>query len=79
MKYRLTIYYGNGSVAIESEDINEIKKEIEKIQPQKEEEPTKEQKAEPHHARPITPFERCKRAVYATGNKWAIENFNATH
>lgn len=25
------------------------------------------------------PAERTKRAVYATGNKWAIENFNATH
>jgi len=26
-----------------------------------------------------TPFERTRNAVYATGNKWAIENFNATH
>lgn len=26
-----------------------------------------------------TPYERTKAAVYATGNKWAIENFNATH
>ena len=26
-----------------------------------------------------TPFERQRNAVYATGNKWAIENFNATH
>lgn len=26
-----------------------------------------------------TPYERTKRQVYATGNKWAIENFNATH
>ena len=25
------------------------------------------------------PYERTKRQVYATGNKWAIENFNATH
>ena len=24
-------------------------------------------------------YERTKRAVYATGNKWAIENFHATH
>jgi NADH pyrophosphatase NudC (nudix superfamily) len=24
-------------------------------------------------------YERTKRQVYATGNKWAIENFNATH
>ena len=26
-----------------------------------------------------TPAERTRRAVYATGNKWAIENFKATH
>ena len=24
-------------------------------------------------------YERTKAAVYATGNKWAIENFHATH
>ncbi len=24
-------------------------------------------------------YERTRRAVYATGNRWAIENFNATH
>ena len=27
----------------------------------------------------LSPYERTRRAVYATGNKWAIENFNATH
>lgn len=26
-----------------------------------------------------TPQERQRAAVYATGNRWAIENFNATH
>ena len=26
-----------------------------------------------------TPYERTRARVYATGNKWAIENFNATH
>lgn len=26
-----------------------------------------------------SPFERTRRSVYATGNRWAIENFNATH
>ena len=25
------------------------------------------------------PAERTRQAVYATGNKWAIENFEATH
>ncbi len=27
----------------------------------------------------MSPFERQEAAVYATGNKWAIENWNATH
>lgn len=26
-----------------------------------------------------TPQERTRDYVYATGNRWAIENFNATH
>lgn len=26
-----------------------------------------------------TPFERARNKVYATGNKWAIENWNYTH
>lgn len=30
-------------------------------------------------SRPMSPYERTRNAVYATGNKWAIENFNATH
>lgn len=29
--------------------------------------------------RRLTPYERTKAQVYATGNKWAIENFHATH
>ena len=29
--------------------------------------------------RRMSPYERTKAQVYATGNKWAIENFNATH
>lgn len=26
-----------------------------------------------------TPYERARNYVYATGNKWAIENWNSTH
>lgn len=26
-----------------------------------------------------SPYEMARARVYATGNKWAIENFNATH
>lgn len=29
--------------------------------------------------RPVSLYEREKARVYATGNKWAIENFHATH
>lgn len=29
--------------------------------------------------RPVSSYERTKSQVYATGNKWAIENFHATH
>ena len=29
--------------------------------------------------RRLDPVERTRRAVEATGNRWAIENFNATH
>ena len=36
-------------------------------------------KEQPAARRKATPFERTKAAVYATGNKWAIENFEATH
>ena len=27
----------------------------------------------------LSAYERTKKEVYATGNKWAIENFHATH
>lgn len=27
----------------------------------------------------MSPYERTRAAVYATGNKWAIENWKATH
>ena len=26
-----------------------------------------------------SPYEKTRASVYATGNRWAIENFNATH
>lgn len=31
--------------------------------------------------RPVrhTPYDRAKAAVYRTGNRWATENFHATH
>ncbi len=29
--------------------------------------------------KPMSMYERTRAQVYATGNKWAIENFHATH
>ena len=29
--------------------------------------------------RRLSPYDRTKAQVYATGNRWAIDNFNATH
>lgn len=34
---------------------------------------------EPKAHESMTPYERTKAAVYATGNRWAIENFHDTH
>ena len=34
---------------------------------------------ESSHRQHESMYERTKRQVYATGNKWAIENFHATH
>lgn len=36
-------------------------------------------KYEEHFTAIETPYERTRRSVYASGNRWAIENFNATH
>ena len=32
-----------------------------------------------NNSRRESAYDRTKREVYATGNKWAIENFHATH
>lgn len=75
MKYKLTIYDSKSSVTYESTNANEIIKQIESISLNE----TEEEKPKPQHTRPLTPYERTRAAVYATGNRWAIENFNATH
>lgn len=42
--------------------------------------PPEEPEPEPKAVKPrMSPYERTRAAVYATGNRWAIENFNATH
>lgn len=76
MRYKLTVYDDGDSITYESNNADEIIRQIESI---KCDEP--EQKVEPkqNYTRPLTPYERCRNAVYATGNRWAIENFHATH
>ena len=32
-----------------------------------------------HSEKPASNYDRTKAQIEATGNKWAIENFNATH
>jgi hypothetical protein len=76
MKYKLTIYENDGSITYETNNPTEIIKQLESHQ---ENEPPQEEKSKPQHTRPLTPYERTRAAVYATGNRWAIENFNATH
>lgn len=45
----------------------------------KQEEEKEEKEEEKPRMRRLSPYERTRAAVYATGNKWAIENFKATH
>lgn len=77
MKYKLTIYENDCSITYETDNKNELIKHLEKEET--ETEPTQEEQPKPHRTRPLTPYERTRAAVYATGNRWAIENFNATH
>lgn len=36
-------------------------------------------RATPSYTRPHNMYDNARARVYATGNKWAIENFEATH
>lgn len=45
----------------------------------KNETPAVKNKPQENKRKGIPPQERVRNAVRATGNKWAIENFNATH
>lgn len=40
---------------------------------------TREKILQTAYGRKPTPYEKTRAQVYATGNKWAIENFEATH
>jgi hypothetical protein len=80
MKYKLTVYDNDGSITYESNNADEIIKQIESVRVDEieyyEADMVQEVEVERNY---IRPYERCRNAVYATGNRWAIENFNATH
>ena len=79
MRYKLIVNDEDGSFSYESDKAEKLIKQLESL---KEDEPKEEVEAvkeERTYSRPLTPYERCRNAVYATGNRWAIENFNATH
>ena len=76
MKYKLTVYDNDGTITYESDNADKLIKQLESL---KADEPKQEVETPKPHTRPLSPYERTRNAVYATGNRWAIENFNATH
>jgi hypothetical protein len=80
MRYKLIVYDEDGSIAYESNHADELIRQLESLKADEpKDEPSQEEETTHHRTRPLTPYERCRNAVYATGNRWAIENFNATH
>lgn len=53
--------------------------EFEKQRIDSQEEIMEQEKTDQKKTRPMSPYERTRAAVYATGNRWSIENFKATH
>ena len=80
MRYKLIVKDEDGSIAYETDSADKL---IEQLESLKKDEPKpevkEEAKAEKPYTGPLSPYERCRNAVYATGNRWAIENWNATH
>ena len=52
--------------------------ELERLGIKKQEHPSALHQRRNRAQRPMDPQERTRASVYATGNKWAIENFEAT-
>ena len=76
MKYKLSVI---GQIAYEFDTIDELVKQVESLKKGEEEQKEQQPKQEKVYIRPLSPYERTRNAVYATGNRWAIENFKATH
>lgn len=79
MKYKLTVYDNDGSITYEFDKAEKIIEKLENLKLFEIEEEKREKEAKKTHTARLSPYERTRNAVYATGNRWAIENFNATH
>ena len=79
MKYKLTVYDNNGSITYEFDKAEQIINKLENLKLFEIEEERRERETKKAQTVRLSPYERTRNAVYATGNRWAIENFNATH
>ena len=80
MRYKLIVKDEDGSISYETDSADKLIQQLESLKRDEPKEESKEEVvAEKPYTRPLTPYERCRNAVYATGNRLAIENFNATH
>ena len=80
MRYKLIVNDPDCSASYETDKADELIKQLESLKRNEPKPEVKEEvEAEKPYTRRLTPYERCRNAVYATGNRWAIENWNATH
>ena len=82
MRYKLIVKDDDGSIAYETDSADKLIEQLESLKRDeyKQEVETEQDEETPkYRPRPLSPYERCRNAVYATGNRWAIENWNATH
>lgn len=80
MKYKLTVCDNDGSITYEYDKAEQIIQKLENLKLfEAEEEEEREKANKQTQTTRLSPYERTRNAVYATGNRWAIENFNATH
>ena len=85
MKYKLTIYETDDTFTYTFDTLADLDRQLNSMRTDLEEEERRAERKADYEAdmhkygRRPTPYERTRAAVYATGNRWAIENFNATH
>ena len=79
MKYKLTVCDKDGSITYEFDKAEQIINKLENLKLFEIEEEKREKETKKTQTARLSPYERTRNAVYATGNRWAIENFNATH